>query len=250
MDTRALHTPPIHHTAAAALVAAEYTKKKEMMMMTPASIKEAAASAGLTKSKTQKVEQLGQLLFALKSAEIPTGGYLIDQRHHMAETYHLLRNKCVTPLLVFLASDKFIASLSSSSSGGGDLSFATTIPLLYSSLRSLVDQLTRSATSVTANLMEGTGKATFESMHMFVRIARGSLWETLDHLESLVALLSHMDTSPSSSSDAPEASSLILLNTLKCAWHEAARLFDEQYIALLEYGIMSTTTTNSSSSGK
>ena len=49
----------------------------------------------------------------------------------------------------------------------------------------IASQLQRSATSVTANLQEGYGKGSSASFVTFARIARGSLWESLDHLESL-----------------------------------------------------------------
>ena len=57
--------------------------------------------------------------------------------------------------------------------------------LMTSSLSSIIDQLVRSATSVTANMQEGYGKATRESLSVFLRIARGSLYETIDHLTTL-----------------------------------------------------------------
>ncbi len=61
--------------------------------------------------------------------------------------------------------------------------------IMTSSLSSIVDQLVRSATSVTANIQEGFGKATRESLAVFLRIARGSLYETIDHLVTLGVMI-------------------------------------------------------------
>ncbi len=61
--------------------------------------------------------------------------------------------------------------------------------LITGSVSSLVDQLVRSATSVTANMQEGFGKASRESLTVFLRIARGSLYEVVDHLESIKLLV-------------------------------------------------------------
>ena len=46
----------------------------------------------------------------------------------------------------------------------------------------LTDQIVRSSRSVTANIAEGYGRYHFQENIQFCRIARGSLYETLDHL--------------------------------------------------------------------
>src|SRR5688572_20634120 len=46
----------------------------------------------------------------------------------------------------------------------------------------LVDQIVRSARSVTANIAEGHGRYHFQENIQFCRQARGSLSETMDHL--------------------------------------------------------------------
>src|SRR5687768_537645 len=47
---------------------------------------------------------------------------------------------------------------------------------------SLTLQILRSSRSITANIAEGWGKVNFKDNIRFCRIARGSLFETLDHL--------------------------------------------------------------------
>ncbi len=47
---------------------------------------------------------------------------------------------------------------------------------------SLTDQILRSSRSVTANVAEGFGRFNHQENIQFCRIARGSLFETLDHL--------------------------------------------------------------------
>lgn len=46
----------------------------------------------------------------------------------------------------------------------------------------LVDQLLRSSRSITANIAEGHGRFHYQENIQFCRQARGSLYETLDHL--------------------------------------------------------------------
>lgn len=46
----------------------------------------------------------------------------------------------------------------------------------------LVDQLTRSGRSITANIAEGYGRFHYQENIQFCRQARGSLYEVLDHL--------------------------------------------------------------------
>jgi four helix bundle protein len=46
----------------------------------------------------------------------------------------------------------------------------------------LTDQIIRSSRSVTANIAEGYGKYTYKETKMFCIHARGSLYETLNHL--------------------------------------------------------------------
>ncbi len=46
----------------------------------------------------------------------------------------------------------------------------------------LVNQLTRSARSITANIAEGYGRFHYQENIQYCRQARGSLMETLDHL--------------------------------------------------------------------
>lgn len=46
----------------------------------------------------------------------------------------------------------------------------------------LADQMKRSAISITANIAEGYGRYHFKENIQFLRMARGSLYELLDHL--------------------------------------------------------------------
>lgn len=46
----------------------------------------------------------------------------------------------------------------------------------------LVDQIIRSSRSVTANIAEGHGRFHYQENIQFCRMARGSLFETFDHL--------------------------------------------------------------------
>ena len=46
----------------------------------------------------------------------------------------------------------------------------------------LIDQITRSSRSITANIAEGHGRYHFQENIQFCRQARGSLTETFDHL--------------------------------------------------------------------
>lgn len=46
----------------------------------------------------------------------------------------------------------------------------------------LKDQIVRASRSVTANIAEGFGRHHHQENLQFARLARGSLWETLDHL--------------------------------------------------------------------
>ncbi|MHB2149565.1 four helix bundle protein [Calditrichota bacterium LG25] len=46
----------------------------------------------------------------------------------------------------------------------------------------LIDQMKRAAISVTANIAEGFGRFHFKENIQFLRMARGSLYELLDHL--------------------------------------------------------------------
>jgi four helix bundle protein len=48
----------------------------------------------------------------------------------------------------------------------------------------LADQITRSARSVTANIAEGYGRFTFTDTRHFFIIARGSVTETMEHLQT------------------------------------------------------------------
>ncbi len=57
---------------------------------------------------------------------------------------------------------------------------ADTLP--YSEKFKLTDQLIRSSRSVTANISEGFGRFHFQENIQFCRIAKGSLYELLDHI--------------------------------------------------------------------
>jgi four helix bundle protein len=46
----------------------------------------------------------------------------------------------------------------------------------------LIDQIKRSSRSITANIAEGYGRFNYQETIQFIRQARGSLTETLDHL--------------------------------------------------------------------
>lgn len=48
----------------------------------------------------------------------------------------------------------------------------------------LVDQITRSSRSVTTNIAEGYGRYTFTDTRNFFIIARGSVTETMEHLQT------------------------------------------------------------------
>ena len=71
--------------------------------------------------------------------------------------------------------------------------------------------------------MEGIGKVTAESLHVFVRISRGSLWETIDHLESLIVLLE------AAHAEEPKCS----LRLIKDDFVQVAAEFDECYKCFL-----------------
>lgn len=49
---------------------------------------------------------------------------------------------------------------------------------------SLIDQIKRSSRSITANIAEGYGRYNYQDTTHFMRLSRGSLNETLDHLVS------------------------------------------------------------------
>lgn len=144
----------------------------------------------------------------LASGELCRNAELTPRGTPFADLYEDLRTNCVSPLLKLLSSIRLL-----------ELYAAKSMDLMCAPV---ISQVSRSATSVTANLMEGIGKVTDESLHVFVRIARGSLWETLDHMESLRVLLEAADV------DCPE------LVQLKLRFYSAAELFDTRYIAFLE----------------
>ena len=48
---------------------------------------------------------------------------------------------------------------------------------------SICDQLIRASTSVSANIAEGRGRASYPSLISFMSIARGSLFEVFEHLK-------------------------------------------------------------------
>jgi four helix bundle protein len=94
--------------------------------------------------------------------------------------------------------------------------------LMTSSVSSLIDQLVRSATSVTANMQEGYGKATRESLGVFLRIARGSLLETNDHLISLgtiIGMLKNIDSKKNAE----------LHHQVVTAWLATSDIFEKEY---------------------
>lgn len=66
---------------------------------------------------------------------------------------------------------------------------AATTTIHASLCTNIGDQLSRSATSVTANLAEGDGRASSLQRIAFAKIARGSLLESIDHVRTL----SHLD---------------------------------------------------------
>lgn len=99
--------------------------------------------------------------------------------------------------------------------------------LMTSSLSSILDQLVRSATSVTANMQEGFGKASRESLGVFLRIARGSLYETIDHLITLGIMIENTDLFTLVD---PHA-------TVVEAWRATQQLFDEEFMRYTQKSI-------------
>lgn len=95
--------------------------------------------------------------------------------------------------------------------------------LMTASLSSLIDQLVRSATSVTANMQEGYGKATRESLGVFLRIARGSLLETNDHLASLGVIVAQVD------SKSPSSGVKDMHQQVVASWTDTHGLFETEY---------------------
>lgn len=169
----------------------------------------AAAAAAIlyipmNKEQLRRHDACASIKDRLASGELCRDAKLTARGTPFADVYEALRTDCVSPLL------KLLFSIRAQEEGLGLL------------CGPLISQASRSATSATANLMEGIGKVTDESMHVFVRIARGSLWETLDHMESLRVLLEAADM---------DCSELV---RLKLKFHRAAEMFDTCYIAFLE----------------
>lgn len=161
-------------------------------------------TSGGTKGQLQRRnENLAHIIESLDQRSLEEHGGCVTGP--MGPAYFLIRGTCVNPLLRCVRG----------------LRAPTTTELFSGALRSLIDQVVRSATSVTANLMEGSGKLTAESMHVFIRIARGSLWETIDHLESLEQLC-------------PEMFDPVEFMKLTAAWVSASHVFDACYGDFLE----------------
>lgn len=128
---------------------------------------------------------------------------MLTDEHPMQKSY-LEARKCVNVLLryVYKIEDTW-----------------TPKHILTPSVSSLIDQLVRSATSVTANMQEGLGKASRESLTVFLRIARGSLYETLDHLISVSHLVKIDNTE------------------VMYMWSDLKRLFDSEFQSFTEKSI-------------
>lgn len=77
------------------------------------------------------------------------------------------------------------------------------VKLVYGQIRllpgeerfALGDQLRRAVTSIPANIAEGNGRASNKDYAHFLAIARGSLYETMTHLE-IAANLGYIESSP------------------------------------------------------
>jgi len=132
---------------------------------------------------------------------------MLSDEHPMQKTYISAR-KCVNELLryVYRIEDTW-----------------TPKNVITASVSSLIDQLVRSATSVTANMQEGFGKASRESLTVFLRIARGSLYETLDHLVSIKHLVKIDD-----------GGALYIWTDLKCLFDSEFQQFTEESIELVQ----------------
>jgi four helix bundle protein len=100
--------------------------------------------------------------------------------------------------------------------------------LMTSSLSSILDQLVRSATSVSANMMEGYGKGTRESLDVFLRIARGSLCETSDHLVTLGIIIESEPTLKALTTKH---------NEVVCSWANAGDLFETEFLSHFETSV-------------
>jgi len=72
----------------------------------------------------------------------------------------------------------------------------------------LTDQLPRAAVSVPANIAEGNGRASSRDYAHFLAIARGSLYETMTHMQ--IALdLGYIDADPAMESLAAEVGRML-----------------------------------------
>lgn len=139
---------------------------------------------------------------------------LMAQGHPMFESYNLAR-KSVNLLLDYIYSLENVWPKNY---------------IMTAAVSSLIDQLVRSATSVTANMQEGYGKATRESLGVFLRIARGSLYETCDHLTSLGNIISNLNHTK------PTDTYLKHLESVQ-AWVSTSDVFEKEYKKYVETSI-------------
>lgn len=101
---------------------------------------------------------------------------------------------------------------------------------------SLCNQLMRCSTSISANLCEGRGRATYPSLINFVSFSRGSLFETFDHLESISTILQTLlDVEEEKNRNIKNLldSRLMELQDINQLWDQVAKDFQNDWDALL-----------------
>ncbi len=101
----------------------------------------------------------------------------------------------------------------------------------------ICNQLMRCSTSVSANLCEGRGRSSYPSLICFVSIARGSLFETFDHLTSIFSILDTLSREFSYSGEKKEEQiiqkMITLLQHVRDLWSDIEKEFREDWDTLL-----------------
>jgi len=118
------------------------------------------------------------------------------------------------------------------------LSFLLVIRTLFIEygIFSICDQVFRSSTSVSANISEGRGRTTYNSFMNFLNIARGSLFETITHLEIIAFLISEIKKKNKKSNPTFEKHMdeyFKMASTLIVEWGDLKNLFENDWNDLL-----------------